>query len=343
MIELEISSDSIFELKDKIKNLGKISLKISNEIIENEFEPIEMNSIDEADSFANLETAKQAGVWRGDETSIYWCPSGLAFYPAKNEIIVADSLNNELKILDAENGCIKRKSSILSLKTPRDVCINSVNQLIISDSGYNMCCIVDYNNFNLEFEFGGLGSEKGRFNDQRGVCVDSEDRIFVCDKGNHRIQVFDSNGSYLTEWGSKGTSNGQFFLPEFICFTNGKLLVSDTGNHRIQIFSINSQDSESEIFGSFLGCFGSYGREPGCFKYPKGITTDSGGFIMVSDWKNNRLQLFEPDGEFVTEISNSSNNLNNQLNIERPVGISILLNGSLAISTWGRSQNVQII
>lgn len=352
-VQIDFSSDSVYELKNIVQNVAKLNSFQTNSNETQEIKMIEpiSDNLNNKPKLFNLEIAKLSGMWKGDADSKYWCPSGLVFNPSKNEIIVADSLNHELKIINAVNGDIKRScnelkknDSFTKLKTPRDVCMNTTGKLIISDSGNNRCCLVDCEVFSLITEFGGFGSDKGEFNDPRGVCLDTHDNIYVCDKGNHRIQIFDSSGNYLKELGSKGSSNGEFLYPEYASVSNNNhLLVSDTHNHRVQIFNVDFRDRASEVFCSFIACFGTCGNSPGSFRYPKGITTDSEGFIMVADWKNDRLQLFDPNGCFVTEISNSTKSLTRMKNFERPVGISILSNGGLAISTWGRTQNIQIV
>ena len=47
-----------------------------------------------------------------------------------------------------------------------------------------------------------------------GIAVDSEDNVYVADTSNHRIQKFDSNGNFITKWGSEGTGNGEFKKPK---------------------------------------------------------------------------------------------------------------------------------
>ena len=44
----------------------------------------------------------------------------------------------------------------------------------------------------------------------QGLAVDGEGNVFVADSGNFRIQKFDSDGRFLTQWGSKGQYDGQF-------------------------------------------------------------------------------------------------------------------------------------
>ena len=77
--------------------------------------------------------------------------------------------------------------------------------------------------------------------------VGSDDRIFVLDAGNRRIQVIDSQGGYITGWGDRGTADGQFdfgngnrpeeFFGSITVDDEGFVYVADVGNKRIQKFA----------------------------------------------------------------------------------------------------------
>ena len=59
---------------------------------------------------------------------------------------------------------------------------------------------------------------------------------------NDRVEKFTSNGNYLTQWGSRGSGNGQFEYPEGIAVdSSGNFIyVADSGNDRIQVFVNNT-------------------------------------------------------------------------------------------------------
>jgi len=50
------------------------------------------------------------------------------------------------------------------------------------------------------FSWGQAGSDPGEFNLVHSVCTDSEGYVYVADRENHRIQIFDSNGKFETQW-----------------------------------------------------------------------------------------------------------------------------------------------
>ena len=59
----------------------------------------------------------------------------------------------------------------------------------------------------------------------------------VCDGNNHRVQVFELNGTFMTKFGSNGSQIGEFNGPRSTTnLSDGKIAVSDMKNNRIQIF-----------------------------------------------------------------------------------------------------------
>ena len=141
------------------------------------------------------------------------------------------------------------------------------------------------------------------------LAVDRHGHLYVVDAGQHRIQVFDPDGQFLTVWGSQGGDAGQFrFLGPTRCAdgdldycvpavgggvavdAEGYVYVADYANHRIQKFDAR---------GRFLTSWGSYGREAGQFDLPAGIAVNEQGHVYVSDSENHRIQQFDPTGRFL--------------------------------------------
>jgi len=85
---------------------------------------------------------------------------------------------------------------------------------------------------------GTSGTEPGQFSGPAGVAFDSSGNVYVTDSGNQRVQIFSSNGTFLSSFGENGEGDGQFSRPESITVDNssGKVYVSDTSNNNVQIF-----------------------------------------------------------------------------------------------------------
>lgn len=141
------------------------------------------------------------------------------------------------------------------------------------------------------FQLGGRGSEPGSFTWPRGLAVGPDNSIVVADSSNHRVQVFDSNGIFVKEFGEYGSGEGEFDCLAGVAVNRiGQYIIADRYNHRIQILDPQ---------GRFLRAFGSQGTADGKFNYPWGVTTDVLGFIYICDKENHRVQVFQSDGTFV--------------------------------------------
>jgi tripartite motif-containing protein 71 len=92
-------------------------------------------------------------------------------------------------------------------------------------------------------QFGSKESENGQFQNPCGLALSNCGQyLFVCDRGNHRIQLFNAmNGEFVKSYGSNGSNDGQFDYPVGICISpSGQIIVSEAKyngkQHRIQIF-----------------------------------------------------------------------------------------------------------
>ncbi len=72
------------------------------------------------------------------------------------------------------------------------------------------------------------GDINGFFRHPRRIAVGMEGEIFVADRCNHRIQVFQPCGKHLRSIGKHGTRPGQFNHPVGVAITNNMLIVSES-------------------------------------------------------------------------------------------------------------------
>ena len=159
----------------------------------------------------------------------------------------------------------------------------------------NTAIMIEFKNFdpqgNYLCEFGRHDTPPGCFLRPQGMVMDSQDRLWVADACNHRIQVFDATvepPQLLFHWGSPGEKPGQLRYPYGLVFdAEGNLYVAEMGNHRVQMFTPD---------GTSLGIWGGVGKQPGQLNLPWGLAIDSLGDIHVVDTYNHRIQRFRfPD------------------------------------------------
>jgi peptidylamidoglycolate lyase len=136
---------------------------------------------------------------------------------------------------------------------------------------------------------------RGMFGNEHAIRADAEDNIWVTDNGDHQVIQFDRHGNVLRTLGVKGkagTDSQTFNRPTDIAFTRtGEFYVSDGyGNSRVVKFSKE---------GKYLLDWGKFGTGPGEFNTPHSVAVDSKGRVYVSDRENNRIQIFDANGEFL--------------------------------------------
>lgn len=144
---------------------------------------------------------------------------------------------------------------------------------------------------------GSTGSGNGQFSGPQDIAIDSSGKLYVTDYNNHRVQVFNSSGNYLSQWGSSGTGNGQFNSPTGISISSDdKIYVCDTGNYRVQVFNTS---------GTYLTKFGSLGTGNGQFDTvgPTRLVVESTNYVMVVDSGNSRIQKFGTNGVYIAQYS----------------------------------------
>jgi len=133
------------------------------------------------------------------------------------------------------------------------------------------------------------------------VAIDGAGNMYVTDY-NSRVQKFDQNGTFLLKWGSPGNGEGQFALHSHMSVAvdaQGNIYVTDTDNSRVQKFDGN---------GMFLLQWGSKGSDSGQFgedqnwSGPEGIAVDAQGNVYVADPANQRIEKFDSNGNFLSQL-----------------------------------------
>jgi DNA-binding beta-propeller fold protein YncE len=111
--------------------------------------------------------------------------------------------------------------------------------------------------------------------DPHTIAFDSSGNLFITDTNSHRIQKFDSNGNFITKWGSQGSKDGQFILPLGLDVnSHGNVYVVDQGKSNIQKFDSN---------GNFITKWGPGDDEARGMTTLEDIEIDSFGNVFVTD------------------------------------------------------------
>jgi tripartite motif-containing protein 71 len=129
---------------------------------------------------------------------------------------------------------------------PHGIAIDSDNDNVyVTDMKNHRIQVFDSNDSFIR-QWGSFGNGTGQFSDTAtGIALDNNNNknnnVYVIDKINTRVQMFDKEGNYLTGWGSYGKGPEQLNEPEDIAVDNkGLIYVTDTRNSRIQILEIKN-------------------------------------------------------------------------------------------------------
>jgi DNA-binding beta-propeller fold protein YncE len=150
-------------------------------------------------------------------------------------------------------------------------------------------------------QFGTQGSANGQFFIQpsqllaQNVAIDpTSHNIVVSDFGNYRIQIFNSAGVYLSQFGTFGGGTNQLAGPQSVAVdpTSHNIVVTD--RNAIKIF--NSA-------GVYLSQFGTFGSGNGQFNDPVSIAIDPTSHnILVAETFNYRIQIFNSAGVYLSQF-----------------------------------------
>jgi DNA-binding beta-propeller fold protein YncE len=133
------------------------------------------------------------------------------------------------------------------------------------------------------------------------IRIDPQNNIWVVDAAGHVIYKMSQDGKELMRLGTRGAVGADashFNLPTDVAFAaNGDLYVTDGyGGARVVKFSKE---------GKFLLEWGKRGTGPGEFGLPHNVVVDAQGRVYVTDRDNQRIQIFDANGKYITEWKNT--------------------------------------
>ena len=139
---------------------------------------------------------------------------------------------------------------------PTDIAIAPSGEFYVSD-GYGNSRVAKFSaDGKFLMDFGHKGSGPGDFDTPHGIALDDAGRIYVADRGNARVEIFDANGKYITEWKSEEIGRPWDIYPGpdglFYIMDGGDLKAAPPDRGRVVI--VNRDGRKLEEFGSF----GSY-------------------------------------------------------------------------------------
>jgi DNA-binding beta-propeller fold protein YncE len=191
-------------------------------------------------------------------------------------VVKMDALGRVRMVLGRKNTKGETKDTFYR---PTDIAFAANGDFYVSD-GYGNSRVVKFNKDGQYITaWGKKGAGEGEFNLPHAVAVDKQGRVYVGDRENHRMQVFDSAGKFLTQWKHVGSPWG------VVITEDQSLYMCDGHNNRILKLNLN---------GDVEGVLGGPGKLPGLLDYSHHLAVGPSRSIYVAEIKNWRVQKFAP-------------------------------------------------
>lgn len=153
---------------------------------------------------------------------------------------------------------------------PTHVCVLPSGEFFVTD-GYGNSRVVHYRaDGTYVREWGRRGIAPGEFHTPHVITADRSGRLYVSDRENDRVQVFDQAGTLLAEWPGLHSVDGLHCAPD------GKVYGSAGLDNALIEFGPDGRPAQ-------------VWAEPGFFCYPHGVTVDAAGAIYAAEIAGNRV------------------------------------------------------
>jgi len=177
------------------------------------------------------------------------------------------------------------------LQDPVGLAIDTENRfLYVVDTQQDQVLVYDADSLKLLRRMGTGGknhylTSPGDFAAPQDVAVDKDGNVFVSDTLNNRVEIFDADGSFISQFGKHGDGPGYFSRPKGIAVdSDGHVWVADEMEDRLQVF-----DREGQLL-TYIGM--GHGNLPGQFEALVGVAIDKQNHVFTAEQYPGRVQEF---------------------------------------------------
>lgn len=235
----------------------------------------------------NTETRDCQMIRNGIEAHFGWI-NGLAI-DDDDRLFVSDAKMHRVLIFNTKHEVENQVTE--GLVDPVGLAIDTTNRfLYVVDTQQDQVIVYDADSLKLLRRIGTGGKNHflttpGDFGAPQGIALDQDGNVYVTDTLNNRVEIFDADGTFVSEFGKHGDGPGYFARPKGIAVDgDGHIWVADQMEDRLQVF--NRQ-------GQLLTYIGSgHGELPGQFKSLMGVAVDKQNRVFTTEQEPGRVQIF---------------------------------------------------
>ncbi len=230
-------------------------------------------------------------VLSGDElTGRFNQPASLFFNEEKRRLYVADTGNNRLVSFGSDLNYLAEFNADGRLEFPVGLVNDSKGRFFVVEGLKRKVVLIDIKTESIkEIDFSDVPRGKGIYPDM--LAIDSKDNLYVIDKANRCILVFDAALRYKKRITVKGDFTG---FADIKVDRKGNIYTLDTLRGVVYIFNKK---------GEIIHKFGRRGDGKGEFDFPTSIAIDQRGLIYVVDQHKDKILVFNRKGEFLFDFS----------------------------------------
>jgi sugar lactone lactonase YvrE len=235
----------------------------------------------------NTETRDTQLIRNGAEAHFGWI-NGLAI-DDDDRLFVADGKLHKVLIFNTKHEVENQITE--GLENPVGLAIDTTNRfLYVVDTKQDQVIVYDADTLKLLRRIGTGGknhflTSPGDFGAPQGVAVDSDGNVYVTDTMNNRVEIFDADGNFISEFGKAGDGPGYFARPKGIAVdSDGHIWVADEMQDRLQVFNRDGQ------LLTYIGM--NHGELPGQFKTLVNVAIDKNNRVFTTEQEPGRLQIF---------------------------------------------------
>jgi DNA-binding beta-propeller fold protein YncE len=167
---------------------------------------------------------------------------------------------------------------------PTDVAWDSAGNIFVAD-GMGNARVAKFDSKGVFIRsWGSRGTDPGMFGTVTAVAVDAQGNVYAADGGNNRIQVFDNDGTFKTQFTNVGT-------PAALCMTPGpnQVLYASNSNPP-EDFDSGGEIYKLKLDGTIVGRFGKAGKRLKEFGTVNSVDCRSENSLLVGEVANMRVQ-----------------------------------------------------